>query len=148
LERITVPPYASLFVKDPNNGIKCLDAGYPYPFGGSWLVKNLGKGYDSPQQPIFWSPNDNGGTDWRRSSASDSFETWIMYMPPSVNSRPTAWIPIASYTWAWGGSATLATGATVWTLNPGAPTGGQPAESFVHPKWQDFSPGNFGFKAK
>lgn len=68
-----------------------------------------------------------------------------MYKPPPKDDRPTVWIPIASYEWAWGGTA-LGDASNVWELvgDYGGVTRA-PAEMSEFPVWDKLSPGRFGF---
>ena|ERR1041384_5565678 len=93
-------------------------------------------------QYLYHSPGDSGGINWDNASATDSFVTWVMYMPPSVQNQPTTWIPLARYTWKWNGTATKGTG---WSLTS-SPTSGQGSNNdlnldfFEHPGWTKVSP--------
>jgi len=70
-----------------------------------------------------------------------------MYRPPSKDSQPTTWIPMARYTWYWSGTATLESNGWVLSNDAGGNNnGGQGVAHDVHPTWTRFSPSPFGFK--
>ncbi|RYG38578.1 hypothetical protein EON81_03275 [bacterium] len=143
LTRTTVAPYSSTYTYLTN---AFLDAGLPYPYASpTWTITGTGIGYDSPQQ-FFTTPlvsGDLGGTNWYSAGANDSFSTWVMYRPPTVPGQATTYIPLASYTWMWGGSATKSGG--VWTVS-GDPASGKTSShtrTTTHPSWNGFSPSPF-----
>jgi hypothetical protein len=120
-----------------------LDSGFPYPYGsGIWNLPGNGQFQDSPTQPLSLNLNDGGGNNWYLSTANDSFQVWAMFKPPSAQGQPTEWIPMALYTWSWNGTAQKQGGQ--WQLT-GAGSASKPAESFVHPEWNSFSPSPFNF---
>jgi hypothetical protein len=120
-----------------------LDTAYPYPFGtGIWALPGNGQFIDSPAVSWDWDPGDGGGHDWYNASASDSFQVWAMFQPPSKDGQPTTWIPMAKYTWSWSGSASKVGGQ--WALT--SSHGGFdlfPDKFFDHPEWNTFSPSPF-----
>jgi hypothetical protein len=139
---VTNPSAYTHFIKDPWNAQQALDAGYPYAFGAVWNVAGKGTGYDSPSQPLGLNvPYTN---QWISSTASDTFETWAMYRPPSQENQPTTWIPMAKYTWRWQGTATFENNAWVLTAASGAKDD-DPDGTEDHPTWNKFSPSPFGF---
>lgn len=119
---------------------KALDVNFPYPFGsGIWALPGSGVFLDSPRNWLDWQPGDGGGTDWYQSEIIDSFETWAMYRPPSVDGQPTTWIPMLRYKWGWSSVTEKLNG--VWT--PPSGSGGataMPAEHFDHPEWNTSEP--------
>ena len=132
------------FIKSPYNALEALDAGFPYPHGGTWSLPNKGTGHDSPAQPLSWNPGDNYTLQWIKSTATDSFKTWAMFRPPSKDGRATTWIPIHSYTWNWSAVAEFLSGN--WSLTSQSdPVPSEPDEDFDHPEWTRFSPSPFGF---
>ena len=168
LERILLPfsNGATVYEKDPFNALPCLDSGFPYPYANvhtnyKWNVRtSVGVGGDRPEQPVSTSVSDNGGTDWRRSTALDSMTTWLMYQPPSVGGQSTTWIPIASYDWGWSGTAQKVgpppnpqSTEPTWELTahskpPNGPV--TPQTTTVHPTWGLYriSPSPFGFEPR
>ena len=121
-----------------------LDTDFPYPFGtGVWNLPGLGQFEDSPSNSLNWYPASGGGNDWYYTRASDSFQTWAMFKPPSKDSQPTTWIPMASYTWSWNGTAEKQGGQWTLTASGGSGAQYQAAESFNHPEWNYFSPSPF-----
>lgn len=137
------------YVKAGSNNVWALDVGMPYTFPNNpyppvWSLPQMGEGIDSPMQPTTW-PTAYDDT-WYRSTASDQFETWAMYRPPAVGTMLTTWIPMASYTWAWSGSAQKSLGT--WSLLPGAtlPLIGARNPSVIHPTWSIVSTSPFGFE--
>jgi len=121
-----------------------LDTGYPYPFqSGAWNLPGSGRFVDNPEQDYVWIPVGGGGGNWYEASANDSFKVWAMFKPPpSVQGQYTAWIPIASYTWAWHGTVKKQGG--LWGLT--ASGGGavlSPNEEGEHPEWNGWSPSPF-----
>lgn len=124
-----------------------LDGGFPYPFGyvanangtftsvtSSYTWKANVKGYaaDGPKQPF--TPADPGTTiTWFSSTASDSFNTWVMYCPPS-NGLGTIYVPLQTLTWSWGGNASLT--GKVWSVSQGPPfTPGSAGDAPTPPSW-------------
>jgi hypothetical protein len=97
---------------------------------------------DSPAQSFTWNPGDGGGNNWYEANANDSFKVWAMFKPPSVQSQPTTWIPMAKYTWQWSGAAEKQGGTWVLTASGGG-NDGQPVDSKEHPEWTTFSPSPF-----
>ncbi len=132
------------FIKNPHNAVPTLDVSMPYPSGTWDAYAQLGTGYDSPYQPLTDIAPLNL---WYLSTASDTYESFAMYKPPSVDSQPTTWIPMGYYTWRWRGTATL--GQSGWVLSGTTPSGKdlEPFERHVHPTWQlnKISPSPFGF---
>ena len=160
LERV-VPPSANpnaaaVYEKDPFNALECLDSSFPYNFAMpiQWNVSRQrgGRGFDSPQQKVSVPDRDNGGMDWRRAVAVDSMETWLMYMPPSKDRQRTIWIPMASYTWGWNGTAEKKgpldsqSNQPSWILTDSStpPTDRvMPKKTTKFPEWIRFSPSPF-----
>jgi hypothetical protein len=136
------------FVKNPHNATEAIDMGMPYPFGITWTISGQGKGVDSPAQPLVWAAPYTHT--WHDSRAVDSFMTWLMYKPPSSAGQPTTYIPIARYTWSWGGQAKRTYSNNSWgpfALQAGAYGGmnDPPVEFFTHPTWTKVSPSPFSF---
>ncbi len=92
-----------------NNGVQALDNA---PNVQSWNLPETGSGGDDPavdlpnQQAYVWPGNVGDGY-----TNKDAFQTWLMYMPPSVGGMGTVWVPIQTYSWnlnfytSWTGSS-------------------------------------------
>jgi hypothetical protein len=146
----TIQNQPTHFIKDPHNKVEAtIDMGFPYPHGATWSIQNEGTGHDSPRQPLAYSwPYTHI---WHNSTASDSFQTYVMYRPPAQGGQPTTWIPIARYTWTWKGAAerTFANGIwSAYSLDPGSrgTVTSAPRCTEIHPFWNKTSPSPFGFK--
>jgi hypothetical protein len=73
-------------------------------------------------------------------SVSDSFRTYMMYVPPLTDSRP---VPLKRVDWHWSGEASL-NASQMWQLNPG-PVGYTFSEDQPwHPEWVRRHQGGFG----
>nr|MDQ2688058.1 hypothetical protein [Armatimonadota bacterium] len=78
--------------------------------------------------------SDGGENDWYNSYASDSFDTWVMYRPPSVGNQGTVYVPLQTLTWRWGGNASRSQGA--WAVNEAPPfSKGTPRDTSTPPAW-------------
>ena len=128
-----------------------LDGGFPYPIGYpddgtgkagatpvqngyQWSVGVPGHSSDTPQQ-AFTPPlvgGDTGGTDWYKTTASDSFTTWLMYQPPS-NGSNVVWVPLQSLGWSWNGTGTNSNG--VWSANGALNSPGSATDTNTPPQW-------------
>lgn len=158
----TTTTYSNLTVRN-NDGtmssVKAptgLDVGFPYPYGYDWKPdgtltpndvnytwKASGKGYaaDKPFQP-YRLKDLNDGFEWYASKAKDSFDTYVMYQPPSKDGQGTIYVPLQKLTWKWGGTSDLlprippATGKS-WHTSPGPPdfTPGKPEKAEDYPSW-------------
>lgn len=123
-------------------GQQAVDTGYPYQFGTTWSLPSNGSGLDNPFQPLTLPRNYTES--WLTSFANDTFETWAMYRPPSKDGRDTTWIPMAQYSWKWGGTATWNNGQ--WSFVQSASGfNGQPLGNTDHPEWTAVSPGAISF---
>jgi len=84
---------------------------------------------------------------WYKSTANDAVRTWAMYKPPQKDGQPTIWIPMARFAWAWSAVAErdpYPNGPWIFRSGSGQVTL-QPLQKFGFPKWNKFSPGQFGF---
>jgi hypothetical protein len=109
-----------------------------------WNLPATGYFEDSPGVALTWDPEDGGGANWDEHSASDSFECWAMFRPPSNGGQPTEWIPMLKITWKWAGKVVKQNGQ--WVLVPTISKSGiivTPFEVFEHPQWTTFSPSPF-----
>ena len=127
-----------------------LDGDFPYPYGAykntdgtftndlgnyGWLAYNDGYSGDMPQQPYRNSDQDGGGNAWNASSASDSFDTWVMYRPASVGGQGTIYVPLQKLSWSWGATASLDQ-YNLWGVNqPQVFVSGPPANTDIYPAW-------------
>jgi len=147
LYRTVLPPSGPTHFWNVYLGQEGADTGYPYTIQGvstTWSLPNPGSGLDSPFQPLTL-PRSNTDA-WTSSTASDTFRTWAMYMPPPKDGQPTTWIPIGYYEWSWKGTATW-NSTTGWDLTGTLPSGKHfdPDETIDHPTWSLFSPGAISF---
>lgn len=111
-----------------------MDYSFPYPFGsGAWNLPSKGLFVDSPWQTLNLNLTDGGGNDWYRSTADDSFKTWVMFKPPSKDGQPRVWIPLFRLDWNWNGAAEKQSDS--WVLTAGSANAGHPLENFIHPEW-------------
>lgn len=139
-----------------------LDVGCPYPYGYSpngdpnnpdptnwalslsnytWPTSTKGYSIDAPFQPYVIADQDNGGSDWRTSTASDSFNTWVMYEPPSKDGMGTIPVPLQKLKWAWGGTATLNTSTRLWAVQQSPQfEPGSPHDIDEYPAWTQSIP--------
>lgn len=139
LYRNTGPGYYSHFIYRASNA---LDTAYPYPYmTGAWNLPGSGRFVDVPSQGLVWNPGDGGGGDWYKAVANDSFKVWLMFRPPAVAGQGTTWIPLASYTWYWSGTAERQEGS--WVLTQPDSGNSIPGDEFMHPTWNTFSPSPF-----
>jgi len=155
-----VPTYSKLSVTN-NDGttssVKAptgLDVGFPYPYGYDWKPdgtltpnnvnytwKASGKGYaaDKPNQPYQARDVDNGGSQWYASTAKDSFDTYVMYQPPSKDGQGAIYVPLQKLTWSWGGGADLLlppAKADTWAASEGPSfKPGKPKNLDEYPSW-------------
>ena len=127
-----------------------LDGAFPYPFGSylnpdgtftqesgnyGWLTYNDGYSGDEPAQKYTNIDVDGGGNAWNAASASDSFNTWVMYRPASVGGQGTIYVPLQTLTWSWGGTASL-DHLYGWNVNENPPfTPGSPSNTDTYPSW-------------
>lgn len=107
-----------------------------YPQGYSWSVGSPGHSGDSPNVLFSIGAADNGGNLWYNAFASDTFTTWLMYMPPiPTGAGPSVWVPLQRVDWSWTGSVVKDNATGLWksavnsqppvngsTSNPGLPT--------------------------
>ena len=97
-----------------------LDVSFPYAYGyfqnsdgtlsysdGAWLAQNNGYSGDGPFQRYINHDQDGGGNAWNASTASDSFNTWVMYQPAIKDDQGVIYVPLQTLTWSWGGNALL-----------------------------------------
>jgi len=134
-----------------------LDVDFPYPYGYSpngdpsnpdptnwtlslslytWPTSAKGYAIDEPFQPYTIADQDNGGTDWRTSTATDHFTTWVMYEPPSKDGQGTIYVPLQKLTWKWGGTATRNTSTNLWAVQQSPQFDpGTPGDADDYPTW-------------
>ena len=136
-----------------NNGVNGLDTIFPYftPFTIPNQPINKELVGDSPQVAvpnlnvtITVPPSDNGGTSWNRTTASDQFTTWLIYMPPGQSS---IWVPLQKYSWVWSGTMIYDFG---WTQTAGSPTAGATptaSNTDTPPSWTIVHSANDPFKS-
>jgi hypothetical protein len=79
--------------------------------------------------------NDSPGSEcdgFIETSVDDSFETWFMWKPSGTDS---IYVPLAKFTWDWGGTATQNNGA--WPAAPANPKQPDPkfSDTTVYPEW-------------
>ncbi len=100
-----------------------------------WLDYNQGFSADQPDQPFVNHDQDSGGDAWNAATASDSFNTWIMYRPASVGGQGTIYVPLQTLTWSWGGTANL-DHLSYWNVVQ-TPTfvPGTPSNTDTYPSW-------------
>jgi hypothetical protein len=70
-------------------------------------------------------------------SADDSFEMYMMYLPPKKGTMDNDWVSIRRIDWTWKGNATR-TGTNWNTYTPVSPsivTPGNASEYYIHPTW-------------
>ncbi len=115
----------------PHSGTKGLDYSFPYYFDGMWTLPSRGRFQDSPRMSLSIPSNIIAG------NAEDSFETWLMYMPKSVDGMATCWIPISKFTWVWGG---VAIKNNKWALSNPLDNKTEPVTTLAHPLWNFFFP--------
>ena len=119
-----------------DNGVQGLDGIFPYDHNAPWTVPAAGKDGDSP---AILALRVASNTSIAKTTANDSFKTWVMYMPPAVGSQGTVWIPLKSYTWNW--SATVSWMNNQWTLTSGTPANAAANPNYTssdetkHPTW-------------
>lgn len=127
-----------------------LDGDFPYPYGTdkntdgtftyvagnySWLAYSDGYSGDYPEQPYRNKDQDGGGDAWNASSASDSFDTWVMYRPASVGGQGTIYVPLQKLSWSWGGMASL-DHDNLWSVSQSQPfISGPAANTDMYPVW-------------
>jgi len=115
-----------------------LDGNFPYLFGSTadgtqistgytWTPTPTSFGYsgDRPSEPL---PN---GLDWIADSRTDSYTTWVMYLPPGTNS---VYVPIWSMNWGWS-EYSVSENATTWDIESLTYTPGLPANTSTFPLW-------------
>ena len=144
---------ASPYYVQTNNGVNGLDTIFPYftPFIIPNQPANKELVGDSPQVAvpnlnvtITVPPSDNGGTSWNKTTASDQFTTWLIYMPPGQNS---IWVPLQKYSWSWSGTMIYDFG---WTQTAGNPTAGATptaSNTDAPPSWTIVHSANDPFKS-
>ena len=88
-------------IKETNNGMWGLDAGFRYPYFSNWGIDNPSHFEDTPRNPLVYFHSDGYTEGLIQSIAIDKFETWLMYLPPNkiVNgvTYPTVWVPLKSF---------------------------------------------------
>ncbi len=110
----SLPDAFTHFRKEYWNGIESLDIDLPYPFSGSWnLAQGTGLGYfeDTPRNPLLLPENNT--QQWTKSTAHDTFKTWVMYKPPKVGDLKHVWIPLVQFEWHWKAEAHFLNGTWV-----------------------------------
>lgn len=127
-----LPDAFSHFIKQYWNGVESLDIDLPYPFDGSWnLAQGHGNYQDSPGNPL--SLNYPNTLQWTKSTAHDTFKTWVMYRPPQNNNLGHVWIPIAKFEWNWKAEANWS--GTAWVVQPQGSSVTNPEPTSLHPTW-------------
>ena len=122
-------PYYGGYYKNTDGTFTPVDGNY------GWLTYNDGYSGDMPEQPYRNSDQDSGGNAWNASSASDSFDTWVMYRPASVAGQGTIYVPLQKLSWNWGATANLDQ-YNSWGVNqPQVFVSGSPAYTDVYPAW-------------
>lgn len=122
-------PYYGGYYKNTDGTFTPVDGNY------GWLAYNDGYSGDMPEQPYRNSDQDSGGNAWNASSASDSFDTWVMYRPASVAGQGTIYVPLQKLSWNWGATANLDQ-YNSWGVNqPQVFVSGSPAYTDVYPAW-------------
>ena len=130
-----------------------LDTAFPYPSGykeendGSftqvdtnytWDINKTGNSGDLPLQYFIAEDKDGGGNAWNKSTASDTFTTWVMYMPSAAGSQKTIWVPLQTLTWSWNGTATKDATSGAWSATGSASTPKLGTSTIVAPpKWDE-----------
>ena len=118
------------------NGTKALDQLFPV---ASFAITQTGLYADSPQQ----------GTDskWTKSTADDTFDTWIMFMPPPApGNTATTYVPLQKYSWEWKGTAVQEKSGIDWTniwdlsATFGATPTSSHADTLLFPGWFETAP--------
>lgn len=125
-----------------------LDVSFPYAYGyfqnpdgtlsysdGAWLASNNGFSGDGPYQSYVNHDQDGGGNAWNASTASDSFNTWVMYEPSIKDDQGVIYVPLQTLTWSWGGNASL-NHLGFWDVNGNPPfSPGNPGTTDTYPSW-------------
>ena len=118
-----------------NDGKQGLDNVFPYT---SWVLPALGKESDSPTALVS-NLNANGYQGYNTVSVDDNFTTWVMYIPPTVGSQKSVYVPIQDYLWEW--SFTTKWLSSMWTLTSSSPASAATAPHYtghktnVPPTW-------------
>jgi hypothetical protein len=121
---------------EPNNNQPGLDTGFPLP--GHWSVSVPSGSTTSAGGP---ENGDNPGTPAytaTKITSNEMFTTWLMYQPPYIGSiNNVIWVPIAMYSWSWGGTATETNG--IWAFSGLSPassgSGGSASATSTYPTW-------------
>ena len=144
---------ASPYYVQTNNGINGLDTIFPYftPFTIPNQPASKELTGDSPQVAIpdlnvtiTVPPGDTGGTSWNKTTASDQFTTWLIYLPPGQSS---IWVPLQTYSWSWSGTMINDAG---WTQTAGSPTAGATptaSDTNTPPSWTTVHSASDAFKS-
>ena len=129
-----------------------LDGTFPYYYGFNdnhdgtftlnsgnygWLAYNDGYSGDQPRQNYLNTDQDGGGDAWNAATASDSFDTWVMYRPASVSGsgQGTIYVPLQKLTWSWGGAANLSQ-YNIWSVDQTQSfIQGTPTNTDTYPSW-------------
>lgn len=114
------PPTHSIY------GLQCLDTVYPYNHPRTFYANGV-KDWesDTPGQPL--EADDPLVTAW---DVLDSFDCWLMYLPPGDGSVA---VPLKKVDWYWEFDATKSSGA--WTVSGTAAQWSPGADYPPHPEW-------------
>jgi hypothetical protein len=102
-------PYRNGYNYNPDG---TLNTAQPVTTGYTWDVSNKGASGDLPWQPCVGHnvPDDGGGNLWYKSTASDSFKTYVMYQPEGG-----VWVPLQMLSWQWSGTAEIGNNG-IWQI--------------------------------
>ena len=118
------------------NGITGLDYVFPYE-NESYPTEAVGDSGDSPGQP----------KQGNKITASDSFETWLMFRPnPTFSGQSTTYVPLQKYKWSWNGTAQIDADSSasqeIWKIisssaifNPSVPPNVTAENTYDFPIW-------------
>ena len=119
-----------------------------YPKGYIWDVSGTGQSGDQPGAGFATPASDNGGNNWYAAFDSDTFTTWLMYMPPSstTGSGMTIWVPLQRVDWSWTGNVVKDATTGIWNpaTNGSAVTGSSSSPGIpvdTPPQWNTVNVG-------
>lgn len=134
------------------NGAKALDVHYPYadPTTGlagrnspppPWPADSVEQD-PAPNTPTYWaedSPGHSLSDDYERSRVDESFDDFMMYLPPDAGQgQHVDWVPLHLFQWKWQAdvSRTGATWLGGWAPNPPGAVSDKSSQRWtVHPDW-------------
>ena len=124
-----------------------------YPQGYIWDVSGAGQSGDQPGAGFATPASDNGGNNWYAAFDSDTFTTWLMYMPPSstTGSGMTIWVPLQRVDWSWTGNVVKDAATGIWNpaTNGSAVTGSSSSPGIpvdTPPQWNTVNVGTNVFR--